>query len=122
MPPKCGYHASLINAYHGRVFGAPDLHGMVTVAITYGRTTVDTVTVRSPTFYMSRDISTIAALPPLEHLHISVTKKAMENYIPPVGNDFPAITRLASESETIDACQVMLVKIKSKMLRSLVFT
>ena len=46
----------------------------------------------------------------------------MENYIPPVGNDFPAITHLAIESETIDACQVMLVKIKSKMLPSLVFT
>ena len=50
MPPKCGYRASLINAYHGRIFGAPDLHGTVTVAVTYGRTTVDTATVRSPSF------------------------------------------------------------------------
>ena len=49
MPPKCGYRASLINAYHGCIFAAPDLHSMVTVAITYSRTTVDMATVRSPT-------------------------------------------------------------------------
>ena len=71
-------------------------------------------------FYTARDISTIAALPALEHLHISVTKEAMENYIPPVGNNFPAITRLAIESQTIDACELMLAQMKSIMLRSLV--
>ena len=54
MPPKCGYRVSLINAYHGRIFGAPDLHGTVTVAVTYGRMTVDTATVRSPIVIHSR--------------------------------------------------------------------
>jgi hypothetical protein len=82
---------------------------------------VKTLVLSGP-FCTSRDISTIAALPTLEHLHISVTKKAMENYIPPFGNKFPAITSLAIESETNDACQLMLVEIKSMTLRSLVVT
>ena len=82
---------------------------------------VKTLIINGP-LYTSRDISTIAALPSLEHLHILVTKKAMENYIPPVGNSFPAITRLAIESQTDNVCQLMLVKIKSMALRSLVVT
>lgn len=82
---------------------------------------VQTLIISGP-FCTSRDISTIATLPALERLDISIAKEAMENYIPPVGNDFPAITRLAIESETIDACQLLLVKIKSMMLRSLLVT
>jgi len=82
---------------------------------------VKTLRISGP-FCTTRDISTIAALPALEHLHISVTKKAMENYIPLVGNNFPAIARLAIDCQTNDACQLMLVKIKSMTLRSLVVT
>ena len=48
MPPKCRYLVNLINAFMAIFFGTPDLHSMVTVAITYSHMTVDTATVHSP--------------------------------------------------------------------------
>jgi len=72
-------------------------------------------------FLTTHAISLIANFPALEDLRLSVTEPEMENYAPP-DNNFPAITNLEISSETIDACNLMLLKIQSRTFRSLTVT
>jgi len=73
------------------------------------------------TFLPTCAISLIATFPALEDLRLSVTELEMENYAPP-DNNFPAITNLQISSETIDACNLMLLKMQSRTFRSLTVT
>jgi hypothetical protein len=73
------------------------------------------------TFLTTCAISLIATFPALEDLRLSVTETEMENYAP-LDNNFPAITNLEISSETIDACNLMLLKIQSRTFRSLTVT
>ena len=66
-------------------------------------------------------ISLIATFPALEDLQVSVTETEMENYAPS-DNNFPAITNLEISSETMDACNLMLLKMQSRTFRSLTVT
>ena len=75
-----------------------------------------------PVFLSSRAISMISTFPMLENFQLLVTEEEMENCIPFVENNFPAITHLAISSETMNACRLMLLQLQSGMLRSLTLT
>lgn len=72
-------------------------------------------------FLTTHAISLIAKFPALEDLQLSVTETEMENYAPP-DNNFPAIINLKIRSKTIEACNLMLLKIQSRTFRSLTVT
>lgn len=72
-------------------------------------------------FLTARAISLIATFPALEDLRLSVTETEMENYAP-LDNNFPAITKLEISSETVDACNLMLLKIQLRKFSSLAVT
>ncbi|EDR11170.1 uncharacterized protein LACBIDRAFT_324746 [Laccaria bicolor S238N-H82] len=70
----------------------------------------------------SRAISIISTFPMLEDLRLSVTEKEVENCVPDVKNKFTAIIHLAINSDTMNACRLMLLQLQPETLRSLTLT
>lgn len=70
-------------------------------------------------FLTCHAINMIGTLPALEDLRLSITEQQMQLYSPPNGNNFPLLTRLEICSDTMNACQLLLMKIQLRTLRSL---
>jgi hypothetical protein len=70
-------------------------------------------------FLTSHAITIVGTLPALEDLRLSITEQQMQHYSPSDGNNFPLLTHLQISSETMNACRLLLMKIKSRTLQSL---
>ena len=73
-------------------------------------------------FLTSHAISIISTFPMLKDLRLTIIEQEVENCVPHVGNNFPAITHLTIKAKTMKACQLMLLQLQSGTLRSLTLT